>query len=137
MALWLPSMSMKQRYLIGHVSKVVEDRREKIIIFTTRPLTLFYVECFLANHDYNVLSIRSARPEHPREASGTRAEGGGGCLLQANDSGPSLGNVGEGVSHQSEPAEGLRGCRFCRRAIQRSVEKNARFLAGSSRREKR
>ena len=49
MGIWLCSMSPKLRYLLGHITQVVDERKEKIIVFTNRPLTLFHVECFLVN----------------------------------------------------------------------------------------
>ena len=38
MGTWLGAMSPKLRYLIGHVSEVVEVRGQNIIIVTIRPL---------------------------------------------------------------------------------------------------
>ena len=72
MGLWLSSISCKLRYLLGHISEVVDVRKEKIIVFTNRPLTLFHVECFLVNHGYHVLSIRSAHTTSEREAARDR-----------------------------------------------------------------
>lgn len=62
-------MILKLRYLLAHVGEVVDVRRETIIIFINRPLTLLYVEYLLVEHDYNDFSIRSAHTVAEREAA--------------------------------------------------------------------